>query len=87
MGYFGGGYKDYNLRNNDGYIWKVSYQTKYKDYILEPYYEFMSVEESDFDSGAQEPSNTTKEFGIKLSKAYSDKRKARDDFETFFDND
>jgi hypothetical protein len=87
MGHFGGGNKDLNFRNNDGYIWKVSYQTKYKDYILEPYYEFMSVEESDIDSGFMEPSNTTKEFGIKLSKAYSDKRKAIDDFETFFDND
>ena len=87
MGYRGGDNKDLNFKNNDGYIWKVSYQSEYKDFILEPYYEFMSVEESDTDSGFLEPSNTTKEFGIKLSKAYSDKRKVIDNFETSFDND
>ena len=87
MAYRGGSNKDLVFKNNDGYIWKVSYQSKYKNYILEPYYEFMSVEESDLDSGFIEPSNTTKEFGLKLSKVFAGKRKAINDYETSFDND
>ena len=87
MAYLGGDNQDLNFKNNDGYIWKVSYQSKYKDYILEPYYEFMSVEESDISSGYYEPSNTTKEFGLKISKVFAGKRKALDDYKTSFDND
>jgi len=85
LGYMDG-YEDLELKNDDGYIWKVSYQSNYKDYILEPYYEFMSVEESDINSGV-EPSNTTKEFGIKLSKVFSGKREKIEEYETSFEND
>ena len=87
MAYLGGDYQDLNFKNNDGYIWKVSYQSKYKDYILEPYYEFMSIEESDIDSGYYEPSNTTKEFGLKLSKVFAGKREKLDEYKTSFEND
>ncbi len=80
------GYEDLELKNDDGYIWKVSYQSNYKDYILEPYYEFMSVEESDINSGV-EPSNTTKEFGIKLSKVFTGKREKIEEYETSFENE
>ena len=75
MAYRGGSNQDLVFSNNHGYIWKVSYETKYKDFILEPYYEFMSVEDSTLDSGSYEPSNTTKEFGLKLSKLFSGKEK------------
>ena len=87
MAYRGGSNKDLVFKNNDGYIWKVSYQSKYKNYILEPYYEFMSVEESDLDSGFIEPSNTTKEIGLKLSKVFAGKREKLDEYKTSFEND
>ena len=85
--YRGGSNKDLVFTNNDGYIWKVSYETKYKNFILEPYYEFMSVEDSTLDSGSYEPSNTTKEFGLKLSKLFSGKREKVENFKTSFEND
>ena len=87
LAYLGGNYQDLNFKNNDGYIWKVSYQSKYKDYILEPYYEFMSIEESDIVSGSYEPSNTTKEIGLKLSKVFAGKREKTDEYNTSFEND
>ena len=39
---------------------------------MEPYYEFQSIEESTVTSSSQEPSNTTDEFGIKLTKKFGD---------------
>lgn len=85
--YLGGGNQDNTYSNDDGYIWKVSYQSKYKDYIIEPYYEFMSIEESDIVSGFYEPSNTTKEIGLKLSKVFAGKREKIDEYNTSFEND
>ena len=41
------------------------------NYIIEPYYEFMSIEESTVISNSQEPSNTTKEIGIRFKTAFN----------------
>ena len=60
------------FRNDDGYMVKASYQIPYEGFYLEPYYEFQSIEESTLDGGSQEPSNTTDEFGIKLTKKFGD---------------
>ena len=52
---------------------KASYKIPYKGFYLEPYYEFQSIEESNVDAGSnQEPSNTTDEFGIRLTKKFGD---------------
>ena len=66
------GYTDKHFRNDDGYMVKVSYKIPYADFYLEPYFEFQSIEESNVDAGSQEPSNTTDEFGIKLTKKFGD---------------
>jgi len=60
------------FRNDDGYMVKASYKIPYKGFYLEPYYEFQSIEESTLDGSAQEPSNTTDEFGIRLTKKFGD---------------
>ena len=61
------------FRNDDGYMVKASYKIPYKGFYLEPYYEFQSIEESNVDAGSnQEPSNTTDEFGIRLTKKFGD---------------
>ena len=62
----------YTFRNSDGYAWKTSYKFPFQDFYFEPYYEFMHIEESTFDRGAQEPSNYTREYGLKLSKRFGE---------------
>ena len=65
----GGANKDLHFRNDDGYIWKTSYKFPLQGFYFEPYYEFMSIEESTINvAGSQEPSNYTREYGLKLSK-------------------
>ena len=60
-------------RNDDGYAWKTSYKFPFDGFYLEPYYEFMSIEESNRDSGGYyEPGNTTREYGIKFSKRFGE---------------
>ena len=66
----GGANKDLHFRNDDGYMVKAAYQIPYEGFFLEPYYEFQSIEESTVTSSSQEPSNTTDEFGIKLTKKF-----------------
>ena len=60
------------FRNDDGYMVKASYKIPYEGFYLEPYYEFQSIEESTVTASSQEPSNTTDEFGIKLTKKFGD---------------
>ena len=67
----GGTNRDIHNRNDDGYAWKTSYKFPFEGFYLEPYYEFMSIEESNNPTGSwYEPSNTTKEYGIKISKRF-----------------
>ena len=66
------GYTDKHFRNDDGYMVKASYKIPYEGFYLEPYYEFQSIEESNVDASSQEPSNTTDEFGIRLTKKFGD---------------
>ena len=68
----GGANKDLHFRNDDGYMVKASYKIPYAGFYLEPYYEFQSIEESTVTASSQEPSNTTDEFGIKLTKKFGD---------------
>ena len=65
--YLGGANKDSHFRNNDGYIWKTSYKFDHLGFSYEPYYEFMSVEESDTMNGSIEPSNLTTEYGLRVT--------------------
>ena len=68
----GGANTDKHFRNDDGYMVKASYKIPYEGFYLEPYYEFQSIEESNVDASSQEPSNTTDEFGIRLTKKFGD---------------
>jgi hypothetical protein len=68
----GGANKDLHFRNDDGYMVKAAYQIPYEGFFLEPYYEFQSIEESTVTASSQEPSNTTDEFGIRLTKKFGD---------------
>ena len=66
------GNNDTHFDNDDGYMVKAAYKIPYEGFYLEPYYEFHTIEESTVNAGSQEPSNTTDEFGIKLTKKYGD---------------
>ena len=58
------------MRNDDGFMWKTSYKFPYAGFYLEPYYEFMSLEDSNWDldsCSCREPRNTTQEYGIKFT--------------------
>jgi len=68
----GGANRDKHFRNDDGYMVKAAYKIPYESFYLEPYYEFHSIEESNVETGSLEPSNTTKEFGIKLTKKFGE---------------
>ena len=72
LGVGGGANRDLHFRNDDGYMVKASYKIPYEGFYLEPYYEFQSIEESNVDASSQEPSNTTDEFGIRLTKKFGD---------------
>ena len=72
LGIGGGANVDKHFRNDDGYMVKAAYKIPYEGFHLEPYYEFQSIEESTVYSSSQEPSNTTDEFGIKLTKKFGD---------------
>ena len=68
----GGSNRDLHFRNDEGYMVKASYKIPYEGFYLEPYYEYQSIEESTVDSSSVEPSNTTDEFGIKLTKKFGE---------------
>jgi len=66
------GNTDKHFDNDDGYMVKAAYKIPYEGFYLEPYYEFHTIEESTVNAGSQEPSNTTDEFGIKLTKKFGE---------------
>ena len=70
----GGANRDKNFRNDDGYMVKAAYKIPYKSFYLEPYYEFHSIEESTVESGSVEPSNTTDEYGIKVTQKFGENK-------------
>ena len=78
------GEEDRGSHNDDGYIWKVSYKvTNDNNISFEPYYLFMSVEESEIgifpSTSWQEPSNLTKEYGLNIKKAFGDRGMTSED--------
>ena len=87
LGYLGGAYRDLSFKNSDGYAWKVSYEGKRNDFTFEPYYEFMHIDDSTVTSGSHEPANTTKEIGLKITKAFNSQRTAASDFKEVIEND
>ena len=87
LAYLGGSSEDMKFNNNDGYIWKVSYEGKINDFTFEPYFEFMHVDDSDIYNNSHEPLNTTKEYGIKITKALNVNRYTTTDFKKFINND
>ena len=83
-GYKGGTNTDVGNQNDDGYIWNISYEfTNNNNVIFEPYYTFMSVEESNVANTPagtwQEPSNYTKEFGLNIKKTFGDRGLSSED--------
>ncbi len=88
LGYLGGANKDLEFTNDDGYIWKVSYAANISNYVIEPYYEFMSIEESTVTNSSQEPSNTTKEIGVRFKTAfYTSNTSDVSNYKTFLNDD
>ena len=67
-------------------MYKASYKRNYKDFNLEPYFEFISVEESNTVSGSKEPSNTTHEIGMKITKTIYNANN-NNNFKKIFDDD
>lgn len=74
------------MTNDKGYIWKSSYEAKMNGYILEPYYEFINVDDSNLADGFLEPANTTKEIGLKVKKGFGSSRKEISNFKTIGNN-
>jgi len=88
LGYLGGANTDKDFKNDDGYTWKVSYKFDHSGISYEPYYEFMSVEESNVVGGSYEPSNTTTEYGLKVTKLFGEKKSESDsNHKTIFNNE
>tara|TARA_B100000787_G_scaffold34373_1_gene23766 strand:- start:246 stop:1673 length:1428 start_codon:yes stop_codon:yes gene_type:complete len=84
----GGTNKDKEFENNDGYMWKTSFEARMGSLTFEPYYEFMSVQASGVTAGSYEPSNTTKEFGLNVKKEFnSNNRTATNDYKKLVSND
>ena len=82
------GSTDLDLDNNDGYMWKASYEQAYKGFIYEPYYEFISVEDSNASaSGSFEPMNTTYEIGFKITKNLNSNRPIASNYKNIIEND
>ena len=86
FGYLGGANKDLDFKNNDGYMWKASYEGKRNGFTFEPYYEFMHVDDSN-QNGGKEPANTTKEFGLRVKKEFNSNRSTASDFKEVIGND
>lgn len=72
--------------NDKGYIWKTSYEAKTANFILEPYYEFMSIDDSNVADSTLEPANITKEFGLRVKKEFNNNRTTPTNFKTFGNN-
>ncbi len=85
LGYIAG-YEDLEFKNDNGFMYKASYKRNYKDFNFEPYFEFISVEESNIVSGSKEPSNTTHEIGMKITKAINNANN-NNNFKKIFDDD
>ena len=81
------GNPDLVFENNDGYMWKVSHESQHGDYIFEPYYEFLRVEDSNTVSGSIEPQNTTNEIGLRIKKEFNSKRASASNYKKIITND
>ena len=86
--YRGGNNKDDEYENNNGYMWKVSYEGKRNGLNIEPYYEFINIDNSlRLADGTFEPANTTKEIGLRLTKVFNSERTSTSDFKNLIEND
>ena len=65
----------------------MSFKKNIKNLIYEPYFEFMSIEESNIVGGSKEPANTTHEIGIKISKSFSTIKSSISNYKNIFNND
>lgn len=72
--------------NDKGYMWKASYEANTENFIFEPYYEFISVDDSSVVDGFLEPANTTKELGLRVKKEFNKNRKISNDFKKIGNN-
>ena len=87
LAYRGGSNKDNKYENNNGYIWKVSYKGERNGINIEPYYEFMNIDNSITVDGSKEPANTTKEIGLRLTKVLNSERVSASDYKKLLEND
>ena len=87
LGYLGGTNKDLDFKNNDGYMWKISFEEEINGIIYEPYYEFLRIEDSNTVSGSVEPQNTTNEIGFKIKKEFNSKRASVSNYKKIITND
>ncbi len=85
--YKGGTNTDKEFENNNGHMWKVSYESQLGNFIFEPYYEFLYVETSDTVGGSVEPYNVTNEIGLKIKKEFNSKRASVSDYKKMITDD
>ena len=78
---------DLDFENNDGYMWKVSFEEEINGIIYEPYYEFLRVEDSNTVIGFTEPQNTTNEIGFRIKKEFNSKRVSASNYKKIITND
>jgi hypothetical protein len=87
LAYLGGSNTDDKYENNNGYIWKVSYKGERNGINIEPYYEFMNIDNAIVVDGSLEPANTTKEIGLRLTKVFNSERVSASDYKKLLEND
>ena len=77
--------------NNEGFMFKTSYEIKKNGLSFEPYYEFLAIEESDrittSSSVSYEPANITNEIGIRIKKDFNSDRSPTSNYKDILTND
>jgi len=60
--------RDDTFANDEGYGVRASYQFPFKEYLIEPYYNYLYVTKSTTSNNSLEPTNSTRDWGLKVTK-------------------
>ena len=81
------GSADSKFENNNGFMFKTSYEIKKNGLTYEPYYEFLSIEESNTVGTSKEPSNITNEIGFRIKKEFNSNKSIASNYKNIIAND
>jgi hypothetical protein len=78
---------DTDFKNDNGFMFKTSFEIENNGITIEPYYEFLAIEESDLVGGSKEPSNITNEIGFRLIKVFNNNKTVTSNYKNIINND